>query len=562
MKKRTLGLLVGASLGFGMVAVGCDDGPSDGEGGGDNTVLSCKDDNNEHCIEIDENDTIALLTAVAELQDNTTIILAAGTYELDTAVTIRNNGIRLIGKGADKTILDFGTAVGQFNGIDVIGDDFLVQDFGVIDSPKDGMRVEASDGVTFRRISATWSQENNPNNGSYGIYPVKSKNVLVEGSYASNASDSGLYVGQCENVIVRNNIVEKNVAGLEIENTQFAEVYGNHVEDNTGGLVIFDLTGNPIPGRDIWMHDNVIINNNRENFAPNGIVGAIPPGTGTFAMASRRVQITDNTYENNGTVDIAFIDGIVGDTDNTDPSDWVIQVDSVEADSDNGVEYYSGIVGDWKNMGLDVCEPNPDVDGYEQAVSDWETAHQEWETDHAAWEADEDPEKGDAPVEPQKPKKPKAYVCHTPTDNSAYDNAKYVSNWRTYNIVVSGNTHKNSGTNVGGGLFGGIFQGAYGKGNPVDAIFYNASSESSLPTAAEQESGEKNAADVSNDNHICLGDIADDATVGIGSLLAQLSGDVARALFSVNKADLGAFACNELEDGGAVETVVLPGVKN
>jgi parallel beta-helix repeat protein len=104
--------------------------------------------------------------------------------------------------------------------------------------------------------------------------------------------------------------VSGNVAGLEIENTQFADVYGNTAENNTGGIVVFDLPGNPIVGRDIRIRDNTIRNNNNVNFAPGGTVRSIPVGTGTFAMASRRVEITNNTYEGNNTGDIALISGL------------------------------------------------------------------------------------------------------------------------------------------------------------------------------------------------------------------------------------------------------------
>ena len=43
----------------------------------------------------------------------------------------------------------------------------------------------------------------------------------------------------------------------------------------------------------------------------------IPAGTGTFALASRRVEITGNTYTNNQTGDIAILSGLVVDTDLT-----------------------------------------------------------------------------------------------------------------------------------------------------------------------------------------------------------------------------------------------------
>ena len=41
--------------------------------------------------------------------------------------------------------------------IDAIGNDFLIQDLTVLDVAKDGIRVEASKGVVFRRIRATWT---------------------------------------------------------------------------------------------------------------------------------------------------------------------------------------------------------------------------------------------------------------------------------------------------------------------------------------------------------------------------------------------------------------------
>jgi parallel beta-helix repeat protein len=273
---------------------------------------TCADFDTANCVEIPAGDVDALLNAVNTLGDDSTVILAAGTYELDNAVTIRDaSGVNFVGQGIDVTILDFAATVSQTNGIDVVGDDFLVQDLTVANVVKDGIRVENSDGVTFRRIKATWDGGASSDNGAYGIYPVKSKNVLVEDSIAEFTADAGLYVGQCINVIVRCNHVKTNVAGLEIENTQYADVYKNLAEDNTAGIVVFDLPGNPVIGRDVRIRDNIIRNNNHENFAPGGVVAEIPPGTGTFALASRRVEIINNTYENNRTGSIAILSGLL-----------------------------------------------------------------------------------------------------------------------------------------------------------------------------------------------------------------------------------------------------------
>lgn len=300
MKLRGLLALASGCL----LASACNDSPSNFP------TNSCSDVTTGTCIEIQGGDSQALLDAVNSIEANTTIILGKGTFSLTNGVYVRSAGFRLVGQGIDVTTLDFGPATGQFNGVDVIGDGFLVQDVTVLDAPKDGIRVESSNGVTFRRIRATWSTPGDSTNGAYGIYPVKSQNVLVEDSRAENASDAGLYVGQCQNVIVRNNVVTGNVAGLEIENTQYADVYNNEAYMNTGGIVVFDLPGNPIIGRDVRLRDNNIHDNNGENFAPGGTVQQIPVGTGTFAMASRRVEITGNTYKNNNTVDIAIISGL------------------------------------------------------------------------------------------------------------------------------------------------------------------------------------------------------------------------------------------------------------
>lgn len=53
---------------------------------------------------------------------------------------------------------------------------------------------------------------------------------------AIGASDAGIYVRQSRDVIVRNSRAEFNVAGIEIENTVNADVYGNTATNNTGGI--------------------------------------------------------------------------------------------------------------------------------------------------------------------------------------------------------------------------------------------------------------------------------------------------------------------------------------
>lgn len=296
---------------------------------GTGTIPSAK------CLEIAGGDAQALLSATNALAPGAIVVLGAGSFDMRNQVTIRANGIHLIGQGIDQTTLDFRNATAQVNGVDVVGNDSLVQDLTVRDTKKDGVRIENSERVTVRRVKATWTNEASPSNGAYGIYPVKSRFVLVENSVVERASDAGLYVGQCQHAVVRNNVVTGNVAGMEIENTAYADVFGNVAENNTTGIVLFDLPGNPVIGRDVRVHDNRIRNNNLQNFAPGGTVAKIPAGTGTFAMASRRVEIANNTYENNDTVDIGLVSGLVVEQNRMA---WSIPK--------------SSLVGDWMDLDL------------------------------------------------------------------------------------------------------------------------------------------------------------------------------------------------------------------
>ena len=54
--------------------------------------------------------------------------------------------------------------------------------------------------------------------------------------------------------------------------------------------------------------DNLIIDNNTDNFAPEGnIVGEVPRGTGIIIMANSNVEVFNNDISNNGTVNIAIV---------------------------------------------------------------------------------------------------------------------------------------------------------------------------------------------------------------------------------------------------------------
>lgn len=274
-----------------------------------------------------------LQDAVNSLTGCANIVLAAGTFNFDNALTIRQANVTLVGAGkgtkteaagaATSTVLVFTNAAANTNGVDAVGDNFVIKNLAIWNAKKDALRVEDSKNVKIQSIRTEWAEENQITNGAYGIYPVKCENVLVEDSEAYNASDAGIYVGQTKTAVIRKNVAKQNVAGIEIENTSFADVYENTAEDNTTGLVVFDLPGNPVKGTDIRLHDNIILKNNRPNFASDSgsssTVSQVPAGTGTFILASRRVELFGNTWTDNNSVDVAVLSGL---TIESDPTKW------------------------------------------------------------------------------------------------------------------------------------------------------------------------------------------------------------------------------------------------
>ena len=173
----------------------------------------------------------------------------------------------------------------------------------------DGIKTNGTKRIIFRNVRTEWTGGPKETNGGYGIYPVLCTDVLIEGCKVSGASDAGIYVGQSTNIIVRRNTVEKNVAGIEIENCTKADVYENVATDNSGGILVFTMPDLPTKdGRVCRVFNNKVLANNHENFAPKGnIVASVPPGTGVMILANDEVEVFDNTIENNQTGGLSII---------------------------------------------------------------------------------------------------------------------------------------------------------------------------------------------------------------------------------------------------------------
>lgn len=303
-----------------------------------NTSIDVKD--TSHATQIPENaillDADNLAESAAEafsnIKDGDVIVFPKGYYRLPSQLKItgdvfdtqgdgRLENITIMGSGVNETVLDFSSlekgSKGESKGVDGLlisdVDNLTISDLTVVEAGKNAIKVEKIDGLHMHHLATIWDGELTKENGAYGIYPVNSKNILIENTFTRGSADAGVYVGQSQQVVVRNSVALENVAGMEIENCEDAEFYGNLAKNNTAGLLVFDLPiGNGKYGSNVRVYNNEMIANNTPNFATvsdfAGGVHIAPHGTGMIILSTSDVEIFDNTITDHGSFAVAVAD--------------------------------------------------------------------------------------------------------------------------------------------------------------------------------------------------------------------------------------------------------------
>ena len=276
----------------------------------------------------------ALQEKLIMAQPGDVIEIPAGVHEMTRSLSLNAPGVTIRGQGMDVSILSFKNQAQGAEGLLVNADDFVLEDLALEDTVGDALKINQSENVVIRNVRTEWTGGPLTTNGAYGIYPVQSKNILIDGAVAIGASDAGIYVGQSSQIIVRNSRAEYNVAGIEIENSTFADVYDNVATNNTGGILVFDLPNLPVQGgRNTRVFNNEIVSNNVDNFAPEGnIVGTVPAGTGLMVLANDSIEIFGNRFADNQTTNVMvvsyLINGLPIDDPNYDPFPEAIYIHS------------------------------------------------------------------------------------------------------------------------------------------------------------------------------------------------------------------------------------------
>jgi parallel beta-helix repeat protein len=251
--------------------------------------------------------TESLREALETAAPGDVIEIPAGTFTFKRSLILNTDDVTIRGAGMDQSVLSFKGQVAGAEGLSVNASNFVIEDLAIEDTIGDALKINEGDNITVRRVRTEWTNGPDTENGAYGIYPVQTTNVLLEGNVAIGASDAGIYVGQSKQVVVRNNRAEYNVAGIEVENTIGADVYNNIANNNTGGILVFNMPSIPQRGYGTRVFDNDIHNNNTENFAiPGTAVSGVPTGSGVMINSNDLVEVFNNRISNNDTANIVI----------------------------------------------------------------------------------------------------------------------------------------------------------------------------------------------------------------------------------------------------------------
>ena len=250
-----------------------------------------------------------LQEALIAAQPGDTVQIGEGRFALTDGLSLDSDKVTMRGMGMERTILDFTAQQGAGEGLLVTSDDVTLRDFAVENAKGDAIKSKGADRIVYYRVRAEWTGGPKETNGAYGIYPVQSTGVLIDGVVAKGASDAGIYVGQSKDITVRYSRAEGNVAGIEIENSRNALVTTNYVTRNTGGILVFDLPNLPVMGGgNVVIERNLVVGNDTPNFAPKGnIVASVRRGTGSMVMANDHVTLRNNLFDDNPTAHVMVV---------------------------------------------------------------------------------------------------------------------------------------------------------------------------------------------------------------------------------------------------------------
>ena len=163
-------------------------------------------------------------------------------------------------------------------------------------------------------------------NPVYGPFPVCSLNGRIDfnhvvggGSAVGPSLDTGIYVGDDDQVTVRHNWVTNYVIGVVVENTIHTTVNDNLLKQNTAGIYVAVFPDHPRPFTDdVVIERNQVLHNNLPNPVPAGSgdeIGLVPTGAGVVNLGGDHVVIRHNRVLGNDSLGVAVVQNLLAPAD-------------------------------------------------------------------------------------------------------------------------------------------------------------------------------------------------------------------------------------------------------
>jgi len=288
------------------------------------------------------------------------IHIEAGTYA--EAIHITTPGLKLLGQrgpeGAGVIIKNPGSAA---NGITVSAgaDGFALKNVTVRGFKDNGVFLSGVNGFLLSGVTAQ-------DDGEYGLFPSHSAHGLIERCRASGHNDTGIYVGQSHDVMVRKSVAFANVNGIEVENSTRVTVRENETYDNVVGILVVLLPGLDVTTTsDVRVAENRVHDNNHTNFAPPGdLASFVPSGSGILVVGAKRTTVTGNRVRGNQFTGIAVgstlllgaLSGLPISGIDPDPKHVTVEHNAVTGNGGTSpIPFLPAVDLFWDGSGVDNC---------------------------------------------------------------------------------------------------------------------------------------------------------------------------------------------------------------
>jgi len=246
----------------------------------------------------------SIQAAIDAAENGSIIQIESGIYH--EAITVNKPGIQLIGVGDGVVIENPGD---EENGITVrsAGDGFVLRNVTIQNFEENGVFMIRVDNFVLSHVRTI-------NNGEYGLFPLFCSNGVIEHCTATGHSDTGIYVGQSNDIEMNFNTAYANVNGLEIENCSDIVASKNQSYDNVAGILVVLLPGlTTKTSANITIANNHVYNNNHTNFSEpgGGFENFVPSGSGILVVGTDQTTVKDNNVSGNNFLGIATVSTLI-----------------------------------------------------------------------------------------------------------------------------------------------------------------------------------------------------------------------------------------------------------